>query len=202
MDNKGVMSLVNIILALIVISILGGLGYLAWNTDDSFVPENFSKAREQSVNTISGLVLDLDDSLSKSLVKISEEDRAGRFSSALQLVKQEIVKMEKIKNASFELSDELVGMAQAIQGIRPTSASTLAFEAVSEGGYAILVHLNNYSNFFNELLATLEKKFVDDSGYDGSDVQGFIDSMNKEGEEINSAISLFNQKLAEFDKSL
>lgn len=198
--NRATRNLINIILSLIVISVLGGLGYLVWNSGTFFVPENFIEARQKSAGIASDLVALLDSSV-KSLDKISEEDRNGRFSSALDLVEQETEKVEKARTMALELSSELNNMAQAIQGIEPVSAKNIALEAVSQE-VSLIGHLINYNAYFSGLLATLKMKFVDDSNYDSSDVQNFINNMNKEKDEVNSINESFNQKLAEFDSEL
>lgn len=193
--------MINIILALIVISILGGLGYLFFSSGESFVPENFAEARIRS----SAIALELTSGLDlsrQSLNKISEEDRNGRFSSALELVEKEIEKIEKVKIKALELAAELTNMAQAVQGIEPASARNLAFEAVSQE-VSLIMRLNNYLNFsFNPLLETLRLKFSGDIRYDSGDVQILIGNMNKEAKEINYINDSFNQKLKDFDKVL
>jgi len=189
------------ILSLLVISVLGGLGYLLFSSGESFVPENFVKAREKSAIMAAELVSDLDLSL-QSLAKISEEDKNGRFSSALRLVEQEIEKIEKAKATAMELSNELINMTQAIQGIKPIAARNLALEAVSQET-SLLMRLNNYLNSsFNPLLETLGLKFYGDIRYDSGDVQVLIENMNREAGEINSINNSFNQKLKEFDSAI
>ncbi len=79
---------------------------MIWNRDESFVPENFVEAREKSASIASELVALLDSSV-KSLDKISEEDKNGRFSSALELVEQETEKIEQVRTIALELSAEL-----------------------------------------------------------------------------------------------
>ena len=196
--NRGTRNLINTILSLLVISVLGGLGYLLFSSGESFVPENFVKAREKSAIIAAELVSDLDLSL-HSLAKISEEDKNGRFSSALGLVEQEIEKIEKAKAMAMELSNELINMTHAIQGIKPIAARNLALEAVSQET-SLLMRLNNYLNSsFNPLLETLRLKFYGDIRYDSGDVQVLIENMNKEASEINSISNSFNQKFKEFD---
>lgn len=192
--------MINIILALIIISVLGGLGYLVWNGEESFVPENFIEAREKSAGIALELVTLLDSSV-KSLDKISEEDRNGRFSSALELVGQETEKIEKVRTMALELSSELNSMAQAVQGIKPVNAKNLALEAVTQE-VSLIGHLINYNAYFGGLLVTLKMKFIDDIEYDSNDVQNFINSMNKEKDSINSINESFNQKLRDFDRAL
>ena len=176
-------------------------GYLLFSSGESFVPENFVKAREKSAIMAAELVSDLDLSL-QSLAKISEEDKNGRFSSALRLVEQEIEKIEKAKATAMELSNELINMTQAIQGIKPIAARNLALEAVSQET-SLLMRLNNYLNSsFNPLLETLGLKFYGDIRYDSGDVQVLIENMNREAGEINSISNSFNQKLKEFDSAI
>jgi len=196
--NRGTRNLVNTILSLLAVSVLGGFGYFLFSNGESFVPENFVKAREKSAIIAAELVSDLDLSL-HSLAKISEEDKNGRFSSALGLVEQEIEKIEKAKAMAMELSNELINMTHAIQGIKPIAARNLALEAVSQET-SLLMRLNNYLNSsFNPLLETLRLKFYGDIRYDSGDVQVLIENMNKEASEINSISNSFNQKFKEFD---
>ncbi|MDO8443214.1 MAG: hypothetical protein Q7S81_03105 [bacterium] len=199
--NRGTKNLVNTILSLLVISVLGGLGYLLFSSGESFVPENFIEARGRSAIIASELVSDLNISLLQSLPKISEEDKNGRFSSALGLVEQEIEKIQKVKDMASKLSIELTNMAQAIQGIKPVVARNLALEAVSQE-VSMINHLLNYNNYFYSLLETLKLKFSGDIRYDSSDVQVLIENMNKEAKEINSINDSFNQKLKEFDSAI
>lgn len=198
--NKGTKNLINIILALIVISALGGFGYFLLGSDKPFVPENFIEARGKSAIIASELVSDLDLSL-KSLDKISEEDRNGRFSSALELVEQETEKIEKVRTQALELSGELNNMALAAQDIKPAATRNLALEAVIQE-VSLIGHLINYNAYFGGLLVTLKMKFVDDMKYDGNDVQIFINNMNREAREVNSTNESFNQKLRDFDRAL
>lgn len=195
--KKGTKNLIKTILALMGISVLG---YLIWNSGGSFVPENFIEARERSAGIASELVILLDSSV-KSLDMISEEDKSGRFSSALELVEQETEKIEKVRTMALELSGELNNMAQAVQGIEPVSAKNLALEAVSQE-VSLIGHLINYNAYFSGLLATLKLKFSDDIKYDSDDVQNFIKNMNKESEEVNLINKSFNQKLGEFDSAI
>jgi len=199
--NGGTRNLINIILALMAISVLGGLGYLLFSGGESFVPENFTEARGRSAVIASEIVSDLNLSL-QSLEKISGEDRNQRFLSALRLVEQEIEKIEKVKARALELAAELANMAQAVQGIKPAFARNLAFEAVSQE-VSLVVGLNNYLNSsFNPLLETLRLKFSGDIRYDSNDVQVLIANMNREAKEINSINDAFNQKLKEFDAAI
>lgn len=199
--KKGTKNLINIILVLIAISVLGGFGYFLWNGGESFVPESFAEARIKSSIIASELTLGLDLSR-QSLNKISEEDRNGRFSSALELVEKEIEKIEKVKIKALELAAELANMAQAVQGIEPASARNLAFEAVSQE-VSLIMRLNNYLNSsFNPLLETLRLKFYGDIRYDSGDVRILVENMNKEAKEINSINESFNQKLRDFDEAL
>ena len=180
---------------------MGGLGYLVWNSGESFVPENFSEARIRSSIIALELTSGLDLSR-QSLNKISEEDRNGRFSSALELVEKEIEKIEKVKIKALELAAELANMAQAVQGIEPASARNLAFEAVSQE-VSLIMRLNNYLNSsFNPLLETLRLKFSGDIRYDSGDVRILVENMNKEAKEINYINDSFNQKLRDFDRVL
>ena len=198
--NGATRNFINIILALICVSILGGLGYLVWNGGESFVPENFVKAREKSAGIATELVVILDSSI-KNLDKISEEDMGGRFSSALELVGEETEKIDQVRTLALELSGELNNMAQAVQGIVPVSAKNIALEAVTQE-VSLIGHLINYNAYFGGLLASLKMKFIDDIKYDSNDVQSFIDSMNKEKDEVNSINESFNQRLRDFDGAL
>lgn len=198
--NRGVRNLINIILSLLIISVLGGLGYLVWNSDTSFVPDNFISAREKSAVIASEIVSTLDSSI-KNLDKISEEDRGGRYASALELVEQENEKIEKVRTLALELSDELNGMAQAVQGIEPVNAKNIALGAVTQE-VSLIGHLINYNAYFGGLLTTLKMKFVDDISYNSEDVKNFIDNMNKEKDEVNSINESFNKKLIEFDSAI
>jgi hypothetical protein len=195
--KKRTKNLIGVILTLVGVSILS---YLLWGSVESFVPENFSGSRGKSAVIASEIVSELDLSL-KNLNKISEEDRSGRFSSALNLVEQETEKIEKAKADAIQLSNELINMAQAVQGIRPTTARNLALEAVTQET-TLIGHLINYNAYFSGLLATLKLKFADDIKYNSNDVQNYISKMNGEREEINSINDSFNQKLKEFDNAI
>ena len=115
-------SVVNIIVSLIVISVLGGLGYYFFGGERSYVPDDFSDAREQSseiaLQLVSALSLSLD-----SLNKIEAADRSSKFALASDLVNKEIFKIEDVKNKAMDLSVQLTNMAQAVQGIKPVEAA-------------------------------------------------------------------------------
>jgi hypothetical protein len=198
--NKRTRSFVNIFLVLSVIFVLGWLGYLLWSSSGSFVPKDFSEARGRSATIASELVSDLDTSL-QNLNKISEEDKNGRYSSALELVEQETEKVEKVRNLALDLSNELINMTQAVQGIEPATARNLALEAITQE-VPLIGHLTMYNDFLSRLLATLKMKFVDDSNYDSSDVQNYIAKMNEEAKSVNLINDSFDQKLKDFDKAL
>jgi len=195
--KKGTKNLINTVLALAAISVLG---YLLLSGGKSFVPENFSGSRGKSAVIASEIVSELGLSL-QNLNKISEEDRNGRFSSALKLVEQETEKIEKAKADAIELSNELINMAQAVQGIKPTAARNLALEAVTQET-TLIGHLINYNAYFSGLLATLKLKFAGDIKYDSDEVQDLINKMNEERGQINSINDSFNQKLKEFDSKI
>lgn len=194
--NKGTAVFINLILILTVALIFGIAGYYFLSAK-AFVPEIFSEARNKSSLIAAELVSILDKSL-KSLDKISEEDRNYRFTSALNLVKQEIQNIEMARAKALELSSELEKMAQALQDIRPVKARNLVLEAVTQE-VSLIVHITYYNTYLDGLLQVLKMKFMEDFDYDSNDVQIFISNMNKEAEEINSINESFNQKLKEFD---
>lgn len=188
-----------VIMWIILALVLAGIVFY-FSASRSFVPDNFKDARSQSSVLASDLVVILDASV-KNLDKISEEDKAGRFSSALNLVEEETKNIENAKNKALELSDKLGKMAQAVQGIKPATAKSLAFDAVSQE-VSLINHLLNYNAYFEGLLKVLKMKFEGDKNYDGDNVQIFINNMNREGDDINSLNDSFNQKLREFDSAI
>ncbi len=197
--NKGKLVFLSIILILIIATIFGVVVYYFFD-NKSFVPENFIEARSKSASIALELVSILDGSL-KSLDKISEEDKNYRFSSAMNLVEQEIKKINEATTKAQTLSEELVKMAQAVQGIQPVKARNLALEAVSLE-VSLISQLIPYNAHFSSLFETLRLKFSGDIRYDSSDVQSLITKMNMESKGINSTNNSFNQKLKEFDEAI
>lgn len=193
-------NLINTILALIIISAIGGLGYYFFGGEKSYVPVGFIDAREQSSELASQLVSDLSLSLD-NLNKIESADRNSKFALASDLVNKEIFKIEAIKNKALDLSVQLTNMAQAVQGIKPVEARALALEAVSQG-VTLIGHLNNYNVFLSSLLETLKLKFSGDIRYDNQTVQGLINNMNSEKDIINGITQTLNLNLQNFDQAL
>jgi len=99
------------------------------------------------------------------------------------------------------LSDKLITMVQAVQGIRPAKARDLAMEAVIQET-SLINHLLNYNAYFSNLLQTLKLKFTGDNSYDEGGVKSLVSNMNLEAREINSSNDAFNQKLQEFDAAI
>lgn len=171
-----------------------------FSSTDSYVPESFSNARSESSVLAFELVGLLDSSV-KSLDKISEEDKNGRFSSALDLVEAESKNVDAARTKAMELANKLEIMALSIQDIRPSKAKNLALEAVTKE-VSLLNHLNNYNLHFIDLLKNLKMKFSGDINYDGDDVVTSIFKMNSEANEINIINNAFNEKLREFDRAV
>lgn len=197
--KKGKKILGNSILVLIIVLIVGVLGYYFWKSGKSFVPSNFINARGQSAVIAANLVSNLDESV-KSLDKISEQDRNNNYSEALNLVNQEVSRVEAARVASVDLSKQLIKMAESVQDIKPESASKLAFEAIEQETY-LIQHVGQYDSYFASLLSSLKNKFVSNGSYNNTgEIQQFIENMNKEAITINSMNDAFNQKLRDFDK--
>ena len=195
--NKSISFFVNIVLVLIVAFIFGLIGYSLLE-NDSFVPESFVEARSASSFIATELVSILDDSLN-SLNKILEKDKNNDFSSALELVNQEIEKIEIANDKALRLSKELIKMAEALRGIRPLKAKDLAFTAITQET-SLLFGVRDYNDSFSSLLETLRLKFTDDIRYNNDDVQALIEKMNEKAQEINSMNESFNEELKNFDK--
>lgn len=197
--NKRISFFVNITLVLIIAFIFGLIGYSLLK-NDSFVPESFVEARSTSSFIASELVSILDNS-SKILDKILEEDKNGKFSSALELVDQEIEKIESANNKALELSKELIKMAESLREIKPFKARDLAFTAITQET-SLLFSVRDYNSFFSSLLETLRLKFTDDVRYNDDNIQTLMKKMNEGAKEINSINESFNQELKAFDKAL
>jgi uncharacterized protein (UPF0333 family) len=202
MTKRGKIILGNSILVIIVILIVGVLGYYFWKNQKSYVPQKFIEARSQSAVLAADLVSNLNE-LVKDLANISEKDQNGEYSEALKLVNQESDRMEKVKNDSKNLSIELINMAEVLQEIKPANAESLAFDAIKIETSLLVDHINNYNSYFTSLLNLLKNKFLNNGVYSGNEnVRQYIDSMNKEAESINSLNVDFNQKLKEFDSAV
>jgi len=189
-----------IIISWIVIALIAAVFIFYFSETKSFIPENFIQSRSESSVLASELVAILDSSV-KSLDKISEEDKNGRFSSALKLVEAESKNVDAAREKAVELAAKLEVMALSVQDIRPSNAKDLALEAVTKE-VSLLSHLLNYNTYFNDLLKNLKMKFSGDTNYDGDDVKTSIAKMNEEASEINIINEAFNQKLKEFDSVL
>ena len=199
--KKGKKILGNSILIIIVVLIIGVFGYYIVKSNRSFVPQNFINARSRSAAIAADLVSNLDESV-KSLDKISEEDRNYNYSAALDLVNQEVNRVETARIDSVNLSKELITMAEAVQGIKPTNAKNLAFDAIKQET-SLIEHVANYNSYFASLLNSLKIKFLNNGNYNSSqDVQQYINNMNREAGDINSANEAFGQKLKEFDSAI
>lgn len=185
---------------LIILSLLGLLiaifiGY--YFIGGSFVPENFTRARQDSALIAKDIVSLTEESIG-NLEKILKADSRYEFNSAIFMVKEEL---ERVKNAQLkavELTNKLDTMAKATAGITPKKARDLAIVAISNE-LSLISHLIVYNSILNGLLQTLELKFSGDIGYDAKEVQTLVKNMNSEAGEINNLNNLFNDKMGEFD---
>ena len=188
---------------LIILSLFGLLiavfaGYYFWG--GSFVPENFTRARQGSIQIAREIVSLSQESLD-NLVKIEEADRNYNYKKALSMVNDELTRVQKAQQKAMELTTNLNAMVNAAAGIQPKKARNLAIEAISQQ-LSLISHLVLYNGGLNALLQTLNYKFSGDINSNSEEVQKIIKGMNGEADEINTLNNLFNQKMEEFDEAL
>lgn len=147
------------------------------------VPEEFTASRMKSAE-IGRNIKALSGNSLNNLRKIAEFDEAGKTSSALGLVSEEVLNAKKSHSQAMELAKELEIMAKDLKLISPQSAKIVATEALTSQ-VALVGRLLSYNNYLKELFDVLKSKFENGIKTDGR-VKELVNSINYEVQAINS----------------
>lgn len=189
----------NILIGLVVLALTAVFIFLGYQwLSQSFIPPAFLEARSRAAEAAKEIISLTENSI-QTLDKISFYDRQYNFEPALSLVREELERAKKSRQKTTALTKEIGNMANAIVGIAPARARSLATEAVRDE-VDLISHFIVYNDLLNGLLQTLEYKFSGDIRYDSEEVQTLIKNMNQEAREVNRLNNLFNQKMQELDE--
>lgn len=165
-----------------------------------YVPPEFLEARTQT-GLISENIVGIASASIENLHAIREEDVAGDYAGALDLVSSEMKRNEAAREEALKLSYELTHLAEQLSYVRPEEAVQTGLRAAL-CGTQITQHLINYNTYTNELLGALQARFAtkDFGGEQSSEkVQGLIDKMNQEAEAINTLNRDYKKEMTSFD---
>lgn len=164
----------------------------------SYVSSDFLEARSSASNIANELVSLIKDS-QNGLKAISEEDAAGNYTKALELVLSEINRNATIKNTAVELSDQLKKMTISLGGVSPKNAADIGFEAVTTE-IELVQHLLTYNKYTQDLLTALRSRFeVNGTVEKRQKIEELIGNMNREADMINTLNEKYKNLMSEFD---
>jgi hypothetical protein len=164
-----------------------------------YVPQEFLDARSLAGDAANELV-DLIKGSQNSLRTISEEDAAGNYTKALELVLSEINRNTTIRETAVEFSSQLEKMTKNLAGVSPKNAADIGFQAVTTE-IELVQHLLTYNKYTQDLLTALRSRFeVNGTVEKRQKIEELIGNMNKEADSINSLNEKYKNLMGEFDK--
>ncbi len=184
---------------LLAIVLAAGGAYWYSQSQEKYVPQEFSEARNRTVK-ISERIEQLTDASVVTLGQISTADQAGNYKRGLELVQQEVDRNEAIKEEAIQLSEELRVMALNLGAVKPKKATEAGLQAVTTG-LELTQHLINYNNLAQELLTALQERLEKNSDPQTRQrIEQIILRMNEESETINGLNEKYQEEMREFDR--
>lgn len=181
-----------------VIFLVAG-GYWLYQAQRTNVPSQFLEARSQAATTAENIVK-LTDASVATLRLISIADEEKNYKRGKELVTEEVDRNAVIKQEAFKLSEELKIMALSLGEVKPKRATEAGLEATTKG-LELAQHLVSYNNYFNELLAVLDKRFQSNSSLETRQkIDELILKMNEEAEAVNRLNLQYQDLMKEFDR--
>jgi hypothetical protein len=179
-----------------VVIVVAGYGASRLFSFSQGIPSEFQDARLRGA-LIAQNIVDLSNSSSKSIEKISILDKQGKFSEALAITVDATKQSEGIRNQAVALADEIGVMTKALSSIHSFEARQAALESIASR-LALLNKLISYSNYLADLLRALEGRF---KGVPGSakQVAVLVNQINAEAQAINTLNGQAGQAMDRFD---
>lgn len=173
-------------------------GYLLSRYSSADVPENFKEARVRGAMVAQDIV-NISNSLSVELEKVSELNRERKFVDALNLTTELIKKNQEVRSKAVQLSAELEVMTSALSNIDSFEAKQAALESISNR-LSLIARLVNYSDYLANLLDVLRSKFTNSPIYSPYDVPSWINKINDEVRAINDFNKKASEAMEKFDR--
>ncbi len=167
-----------------VVIIAGGflLSRLAHTSND--IPSEFTEARMQGA-LIAQNIVDLTNQMSKDLEQVNSYDSEKKYTEALELTTDLLIRSQRVREQAVGLSDELRKMTSALSSIESQDARSAALESIASR-LALMSRLINYSDYLAQLLTALQTKFS--GAYTGDNqVASLIYQINAEVLAINNS---------------
>ncbi len=163
-----------------------------------YVPPEFLKARASGSDAAQKIV-DTSDASIQNLQKIQEDESAGKYITALDLVLNEINENSATRSDAIQLSKQLNIMTSNLQDVRPEVAANIGLQAITSESQ-IVEGLISYNNYTYELLNLLRARLENGSSTATiSQINGVISKMNKQAASINDLNSKYESLMQQFD---
>lgn len=183
----------------LVAVLVGGLwlGWRYWWQGGSYVPDEFTEARQRGAFVAEKIVFFGHQSLA-GLEQISGLDDLGKYDKALKQVELELERNRQARDEALLLSSYLGTMAAYLSEIKPARAQAIATEAIGHE-VNLVNHLIGFHGLLTSLFELLESKFRGHIKNSDKEVRQIISDINNEIKEINNLNLKFNELMEEFD---
>jgi DNA repair ATPase RecN len=177
--------------------IAAGLAVVLFTRDTNAIPEDFKNARIQGA-IIAQNIVNLSNQSNSDLLKVSEYDRKGDYTPAIELTANLVSQSQQIRDQAVELSAKIAAMTKALSNISAFPARQAALESIASR-LALLNQLITYSADLSRLLDMLHAHF---NGHErtAQEVQGLVNQINTDVNAINNFNSQAGQAMDRFDK--
>ena len=187
------------LLLLFVVLVAGGYEFYRFWSGYGAISEDFNNSRLQSA-LIAQNIVTISNQSALDLSKISELDREGKYSEAINLVTDAITQSQKIRDQAIALSTQTESMTKSLSTISSFEARQAVLESIANR-LALLSRLINYSGYLSQLFDVLRARF------DGNITKGqtaqiatIIQNINGEVSAINNFNNQASQAMDRFDK--
>lgn len=183
-----------------IAAVLGSATFISLNIISArtpHIPAGFLEARARGSVLAENIVTLSRESLA-NLKKISEADKAGKYSDGIDLIIAEISRNQIARNTALSLSKELEAMALALNEVRPKEAQNLGLQAIISESQ-VVQRLISYNGYTYQLLEALKTRFIN-RGSSGAEVVGdLLKKMNDESLAINDLNGRYKDLMNQFD---
>lgn len=188
-----------VIFLVFVLLVGGGYGFYRLWSGAGAIPPDFNDARLQSA-LIAQNIVTISNQSALDLSKISDLDRQGKFTEAINLITDAVNQSQQIRDQAVKLSTETENLTKSLSNIDSFEARQAVLESIANR-LALISRLINYSGYLGQLLDILHARF------DGSITKGqtaqiasLVESINGEVRAINNFNNQASQAMDRFDK--
>lgn len=162
-------------------------------------PKDFLEAKTVSAK-IADRITAISGESAANLKTISDEDKAGHYEKAVDLVIIEIKRNNEIREKSIGLLSELQKMIASLSEIKSVSAQAAGLQAISSE-MTLVNQLMNYNNSLQTLLEHLRLKFLSESPRDfDAATASILGQINSQVVDINSQNRRSQTLIKEFNR--